>query len=418
MDTRWLLSYFFGLNHMTTLIKTQCPSCQAYFSSPQAQLNELDAKARCGRCQQVFLVNENLVVSGDDHLPNDNASSSLRKNQDNTFNKPNDDSLLSDLIYDDMPIDDFDESNLEYNPLDEMSAWFSELDTTQIDSMQEGSIQVASGQTVIKDNNSSIKHDKQNTSSDDSDYVVNVGPQHTVSSASANDINTFIQDTKTHADSDNAWLEKLLDEQKDNRNAIDSDTDLSQLLASMGAPIRVQSQISPRQVSKGQSRIYPAQTRAQTSAASVLWVIGCLVLIMLLFAQYVIFNLDNIVKNPEHAARLQAVCAVAACSLPSADMTAFDITNLAYKSSQIKADNMFSDIGATLVNQSQKAQLLPSLKVSIYTNDALIGEFIATPKDYLASKQHSLSAEQSKSFLFTVPVASNQISQVTVDPIY
>jgi len=80
--------------------------------------------------------------------------------------------------------------------------------------------------------------------------------------------------------------------------------------------------------------------------------------------------------------------------------------------------NTFTDIAASLENKSTKSQLLPSIKVSIYDNSALIGEFIALPKDYLASKQNLLLAEQNKSFMFTVPITTNQISKVTINPIY
>ena len=99
-------------------------------------------------------------------------------------------------------------------------------------------------------------------------------------------------------------------------------------------------------------------------------------------------------------------------------MAAFDITDLVYKPSDIMDADVFTDITATLANQSTKSQLLPSLKVSIYDNNALTGEFIALPKDYLASKQNLLFAEQNKSFMFTVPVTINHISKVTINPIY
>ncbi|WP_350656524.1 DUF3426 domain-containing protein [Psychrobacter sp. S1-30-MNA-CIBAN-0213] len=398
---------------MTTLIKTQCPSCQAYFSLPQAQLNELNAKARCGRCQQVFLVNENLVVSGDDRSNTDSNFTSFEKSKNNNSQQDNNFLSSDTLIYDDMPVDDIEESNSEYNSLDEMSAWFSELDTTNLDSEP-----TDSKPATTVDNQSNIEPNDQDTLFEESDYVVNTRPQYNIGSVAANDINASIDNINMSNDNDNAWLEKLLEEQNNDTNTIESDTDLSQLLASMGVPLRDQTQISPKQISNGQSRIYPSQTLAQTSAASILWVAGCLVLIMLLFAQYVIFNLDNIVKNPAHAARLQAVCAVAACSLPSADMAAFDITDLVYKPSDIMDADVFTDITATLANQSTKSQLLPSLKVSIYDNNALTGEFIALPKDYLASKQNLLFAEQNKSFMFTVPVTINHISKVTINPIY
>lgn len=371
---------------MPTLIKTQCPACQAYVSLPQSQLNELDAKTRCERCQQIFLINENLIVSGNDYSMTDETLSSSKLTKKNTALQDDEETL----IYDDMPTDSLEETPVEYGSLDEMNVWFSELDTTSIVSTPKYSDQTISEPTTVIDNHTTTK----------------------------NDINASIDNTNKHNDSDNAWLEKLLEEKNNVTETAVPNTDLSQLLTSMGVSPREQNQLSPRQVSRISSRSYPVQTRAQNSAALILWIIGCLVLIMLLFAQYVIFNLNTLVKTPEHAAQLQEVCAVAACSLPSANLMAFNITNLVYESSKIKAANTFSDIKASLKNQSTEAQLLPSLKVSVYDDNAVIGEFIALPKDYLASKQNSLPAEQNKAFMFTIPVASNQISRVAIEPIY
>lgn len=407
---------------MTTLIKTQCPSCQAYFSLPQTLLSELDAKVRCKRCQQIFLVNENLVVSGDEPSDVSSTSTFIEKSNNNT-SQHNDDFLSSDtLIHDDMPIDDLEPSNLEYDSWDEMSAWSFDLNTTQISSVRSDSENAEPKPTDATTSDSPILHDmynEQEKAFEESNYVINTKPQHNNASASANasrrnDNTNSVNDS----DSDNAWLEKLLEEQNNSTDVVESGTDLSQLLASMGVPLRDQFQTPSKQASKAQSRIYPVQSRMQTSVASLLWLAGCLVLVMLLFAQYVIFNLDNLVKDPIYAERLQAVCAVAACSLPNANMSAFDINDVAYRPSTVKTADEFTDIAATLANQSTKSQLLPNLKVSIYSNDDVIGEFIATPKDYLVSKQNVLSAEQNKPFMFTVPVVNNEINRVTIDPIY
>ncbi len=370
---------------MPALIKTQCPFCQANFSSSKSQLDNLDAKIRCEHCQQVFLGNENLIVPDEKMLIDDTfrASESTKKNtqhQDDTDT----------LIYDDMPIDGVEETNLEDRSIDEMNVWFSDIDTTLMESIQKDSDQVGFEKTIGT-------HNYPNTS---------------------HNINASIDHGSSHNDSDNAWLEEMLEEQKEAVSIQKFDTDLSQLLTSMGVPPRERSQLNPRQVTRAASRDHSIQNRAQNSAALVLWIIGCFVLVMLLFAQYVIFNLETLVKNPEHAAKLEAVCAVAACSLPSANIMAFDITNLVYKSSTIQAADTFSDITASLTNESTHSQLLPSLKVSVYNDDALLGAFIAMPDDYLASKQNSLPAQQNKAFMFTIPIASKQISQVTIDPIY
>lgn len=161
-----------------------------------------------------------------------------------------------------------------------------------------------------------------------------------------------------------------------------------------------------------------APTPARHSIASLLWTLGCLVLALLLFAQYVIFNLETLVKNPAHAERLQTICTIAACSLPSADLSALTITELNHKPSQIKKTGTFSEVSATLNNQSPQAQLYPNVKVSVYGTDALLGEFIAAPDDYLLSTQNQIAAASRRQLLFTIPVANAQIREVRINPIY
>lgn len=142
------------------------------------------------------------------------------------------------------------------------------------------------------------------------------------------------------------------------------------------------------------------------------------VLALLLFAQYVIFNLENLVKNPVYAERLQAICSIAACSLPSADLNALSIVNTNHRSSLVNDASTFSDVSATLNNQSAKAQLYPNLKVSVYSANSMIGEFIATPEEYLLSKQNYLAADSARQLLFTIPVADTKIREITINPLY
>ncbi len=418
---------------MQTLIKTKCPSCKTYLSVPQSHLNERDAKVRCERCQQIYLVNNNIVVSSDTMST---VSSSMTNTAKQKFNrvtkteassKDQSDSLYNDdLIYDDMPIDESDHTDTKYDLSDDMEPWFSLLDAMPSSSSK------SNKQPNMVANKESIANNELDSLVVRSDYIAKTSFQSTMSSAAANDINASVSTTNHRSDNDNGWLEKLLEEQDDSDNTrIDnpkSTTDLSKLLASMGVPPNDQKHLNRhanlndlniyRQTHKRPTRSYPAQNRMQASAASVLWLAGCLVLVMLLFAQYVIFNLDHLVKNPAHAARLQAVCAIAVCSLPSADLTAFDVTDPVHRPSEIKSANGFSDISAILANQSTQAQLLPTLKVGMYSDEVLVGEFIALPEDYLVSKQYKLPAEQHKSLMFTVPIADNQISQITIDPIY
>ena len=157
---------------------------------------------------------------------------------------------------------------------------------------------------------------------------------------------------------------------------------------------------------------------AQRSIATLLWMAGCLVLVLSLFAQYVIFNLNTLLKNPEYSAHLTTVCAIAVCRLPSADLDAFAITDLSFETSEIKSDNKFMDVQAILENKSSNSQLFPSLKVSIYGSNSLLGEFIALPEDYLIGRQNQLVAGYGKPFMFTIPITASKVSEVIIEPIY
>ncbi|GAF60624.1 LOW QUALITY PROTEIN: hypothetical protein JCM18903_551 [Psychrobacter sp. JCM 18903] len=426
---------------MTTPIKTQCPHCQACFKIQQTQLNKVNATVSCDQCQQSFLVNKHLILTADavntsaiqentttdtntladsnehsaqtadNHNKNQHAAGAAKSPLTPPHSKNiSSDTLIEDdlihdgLIYDDMDSDEPEESVLEYDSLDSMDAWL-----TQASNMNN------SGYTSTADNqptsNLSKKTDKNNASSakvSSGDTTENSSSaQMALSSAAANDIHANVDDT-----ADNSWLEKLLKEQNKGEEVRQDDTDLSQLLLDMGVPLKDEAPTAEERVRKAQAKFTPTPQRR--SIASLLWTLGAYHCYFLLNTSFLI-NFD---ENPVHAERLQSVCAVAACSLPSADLTAFTITNLNHKSSKIKMDGKSSDVSATLNNQSAKAQLYPNVKVSVYGANDMIGEFIATPADYLLSKQSQLAADSSRNILFTIPVANRQIREVTISPLY
>ena len=442
---------FLDSDPMTTPIKTQCPHCHALFNINKTQLDQKTATVCCEHCQQSFLVNNNLIVTAATEQKTDDivvehktaaiSTSNISIDKQNstvspeskTVTTPNitskpaeadilihdnmlDDDLMDDeLIHDDMDIEDFEEQDLEYGSLDSMDAWLTQA--------------TDNNPTAIKDKN--IHSEKNNSKTLDKSSHLSVSPVENaslvktslnkdssathvaLSSAAANDIHANID-----GNADESWLEKLLKEQNQSEDIEKNQTDLSELLASMGVSIKDEDHTNALRIKQQQAQDKFSPTPARRSIASLLWTLGCLVLILLLFAQYVIFNLDDLVKNPAHAERLQKVCAIAACSLPSANLAALSTSDIKHQPSRIKTASSFSDISITLNNQSAQAQLLPHVKVSVYGDNALIGAFIAAPEDYLLSTQSQLGASSRKQLLFTVPVANAQISKVSVKPIY
>ena len=441
---------------MTTPIKTQCPHCHALFNTNKTELDQKTATVCCKHCQQSFLVNNNLIVtaateqSTDDIVVESKTAAINTSNisidkqnstvspESKTLTKPNitsapaeadilihdnmldddliDDGLMDDeLIHDDMEIEDFEEEDLEYGSLDSMDAWLTQATDSNPTAIKDKNIHSAKNNSKTLDKSSHLSVSPvENASLVKTSLNEDSSAAHVaLSSAAANDIHANIDDN-----ADESWLEKLLKEQNQSEDTTKDQTDLSELLASMGVSIKDEDHTNALRVKQQQAQDKFSPTPARRSIASLLWTLGCLVLILLLFAQYVIFNLDDLVKNPTHAERLQKLCAIAACSLPSANLVALSTSDIKHQPSRIKTASSFSDISVTLNNQSPQTQLLPHVKVSVYGDNALIGAFIAGPEDYLLSTQSQLGASSRKQLLFTVPVANAQISKVSVEPIY
>lgn len=430
---------------MTTPIKTQCPHCHAGFNLQKTQLHQASVVVRCDHCQQVFLANKHLIVTANKvtakksaintdiamPLANSSKHSDWQSNSaidpaidhtkplDGTIqasmsinNQPLEALWASDaLIHDDMDIEETEETSVEYDLLQGIDVWLAQASSTNKPHPLSNEQQKNNAKTL--DKNADLTANSPLTAQLNAKADHKTPEKTAISSAAANNIHASINNT-----ADNMWLEELLKEQNDDENGTQDDTDLAQLLINIGAPVNDEDDVNQVRARKIQARMQSMQMETQTSVAALLWAMGCLVLVLLLFAQYVIFNLDTLIKNSVYAERLQTVCSIAACSLPSAELTTMTVTNLNHRPSQVNATSAFSDVQATLNNQSAQAQLLPSLKVSVYGPNALIGEFIAMPNDYLLSPQNQLIAEGRKPFMFTIPVANDQISNVTFTPIY
>ncbi len=399
---------------MTTPIKTHC---HTIFNIEKTQLDEKTANVCCENCKQMFLVNNNLIVSADSYIDSShnrkiNTAASHKKASISATSNLDDDILIHDyMIHDDIDIDTSDDKNLEYDSLDSMNAWLTQATDNNHNATQSASSQKNTPKKSDHYSNVSTDIFEENSSSTASDHTSS-SAQVALSSAAANSIHANIDNT-----ADESWLEKLLKEQNQGEEVSSNDTDLSQLLLDMGVDFKEENdQAAHSKRLQAQAKFSPTPSRR--SMASLLWTLGCLVLALLLFAQYVMFNLNTLVKNPIHAERLQTLCSIAICSLPSADLSAFSVSDTKYQASRINTKSGFSDISTAINNQSSQAQLYPHVKVSVYSVNTLIGEFIAAPEQYLVGKQSQLAANSRKQILFTVPVANNQISKIAINPIY
>lgn len=234
---------------------------------------------------------------------------------------------------------------------------------------------------------------------------------------------------KINPDEDNSWIEALIEEEKQEppTSTIEpqptADYDLSDLLSEYD--VDTVEAIAPSQqdyIEKVNSRLPKKPTSQQMATkqspiAMFFWVIGCLVLLLLLIAQYVAFNLDSVIKKPQYAQYLHSICDIASCSLPNAEIEAFDVNHIQHKTNKEQGD-FNTNITAHLDNQSRKSQLYPNLKVSIYQDDKLIGQFVATPDDYLSVTQRLLEPNQTARFMFSANMNNKDITNIEIEPFY
>lgn len=314
-------------------LKTKCPSCGAIYPMPAVKVGDPTARAKCGRCQQVFFLNENLVqppVETPKTQPNPVSNNIAQKND--AFDE----------------VDEFsrflDEQINQASPKTESSPQFSATRTA------------SSPEDLLKKMEA---HAKQGT---------NAKPVST-------DANINLSNVITPAAFDAP--------KKDTLQKVFAHAPTTQQLATK-----------------------------RSFFGQLMWAIGCVILLGLLIVQYTLFNLDTIIKNPQHAKRVESFCKIAKCVTPSADISNINVQS-SYKN---YADG--TDIVILITNRNQKEQLYPDLLVRLKSADgAVVGDFIASRRDYLAESQKSILGNQQKRIMLTTKT-DKKPAFVEVTPIY
>lgn len=364
--------------------KTQCPHCQTTYPIPESKATDPNARAKCLNCQNKFVVSANLIkqpaeANTQNTSPqNTNTQSASQQTQDKQGgddkislpkipikhkktkkNTPIDDGL----IHDDMPSDD-------------------SVDLSDIDS--------------DLDNFINQPLDTQTT-------------QHSTQSNVQNN-------------NDEAWLDDLLKDNNTNIETAGANTSDDDVLSELGdedltALIPTAPKENPDEIlQKINQRISHSPTQEQlvtrrSSARNIAWGVGCVLMLILLGAQYVFFNGDAIAKT-NNAPMVNSLCQNC---LPSADPSAFATT---YRLQNLGTQTRM--IG-TLSNQSTTDQLYPNLKITLIGDTGVVGDMALAPKDYLAFPQRLIQPYQEgqdNRFMLTFNYPSDNIKAISIEPFY
>ena len=232
---------------------------------------------------------------------------------------------------------------------------------------------------------------------------------------------------------ENAWLQSLMAQAYDNEAMDDAsatntkrgmntvfNTDIfDQIAVDTGSEqqsdlLAYQQKIDARlsqQVSSQQS------LNAKFFNMGIVWGLGSLLLIFVLAAQYIIFNINTLITSKTNAALLSTIChKIPACQLPLADTELIDVQmlTLAHSSKQARQ----TDVVFTLTNTTDNNIIYPSVKVSLRSGNTILAQTLLTPSHYLEAGNNYLMPHQIKPIKLRIDFPKTKVQAANIELVY
>lgn len=429
--------------------QTECPYCQHIVSVTDEELVIKGGYVRCDNCNRLFNAVQQLpspvadtlsaksgkfvlpttpVASADENQPTDSKTGRHQPTKQATANKrPATKNQHRDkLISDDMVLFD---------------------DDTGVD--EDTDSQPVPTHTIT----SSAVNPKQPHAIDnkplDFELIDNFDALPTQPAPSFNEITTD-KSNKKNVEDDAVWLNKLLEDEdgadvspvqttaqpakpsrpvSKRKTPMVAPTDkqedkVSKMLDFLGVGIKKSSTIDKgeylRKLEQRLNKNTPAPHLATTKSGTtaLVWGIGSVILLVLLLLQYVIFNIETLMKNPSTARTLTKVCSLSPidCQLARANTDVIDSRVLVL--TPTRGNHNQSDLVFTLKNTSRGAVLYPNLKITLRSGNEPKAQFILTPSQYISPAVSQMSAQQLKPVKLRIDYPRRKFEQVNIDMFY
>ena len=149
----------------------------------------------------------------------------------------------------------------------------------------------------------------------------------------------------------------------------------------------------------------------------IVWGLGSLLLVFLLAAQYIIFNIDTLITSKTNAAVLSTIChKIPACQLPLADTELIDVQMLALAHSSKQAGQ--TDLVFTLTNTTDNNIIYPSVKVSLRSGNTILAQTLLTPSHYLEAGNNYLMPHQIKPIKLRIDFPKTKVQAANIELVY
>ena len=395
------------------LYNAKCPNCQHAFKINDEQLAVRHGYVRCSHCKTIFSAAEQLEQK---KFANNNPLSSPNHQTPSALIDDKSEGILFD-----------DESGLDEagNPIVD-----EPVKPTSPYALSKSSTTSAKAKSTSKlDDFEIIDNFEQLPKAKDSKPKKPI-----IDDKDAAEAIELAQDKDASGD-ENAWLQRLMAQADDNEAMDDTagananakrgmdglfNTDIfDQIAVDTGSEqqadlLAYQKKIDERlsqQVSSQQS------LNAKFFNMGIVWGLGSLLLIFLLAAQYIIFNINTLITSTTNAALLSTIChKIPACQLPLANTELINVQMLALAHSSKQAGQ--TDVVFTLTNTTDNNIIYPSVKVSLRSGNTILAQTLLTPTDYLEAGNNYLMPHQIKPIKLRIDFPKTKVQAANIELVY
>ena len=390
------------------LYNAKCPNCQHAFKINDEQLAVKNGYVRCSHCNTIFsaadqLEQQKITNNNPPASPNHQTSSALI------------DDKSEEILFDDESGIDEAGNLIVDEPVKPISPYPLSQSHTK---------------SAYAKSNSTIDDLEIIDNFDQLPIAKNSNPKVLIGDEDAVEAIDLAQDNETLGD-EQAWLLSLMAQADDNEAADDTagakrgmdgvfntdifdqipiDTRSEQQADLLAYQQKIDERLS-QQVSSQQL------ANAKIFNMSIIWGLGSLLLVFLLAAQYIIFNIDTLITSKANAAVLSNIChKIPACQVPIADTELIDVQMLALAHSSKLAGQ--TDLVFTLTNTTDNNIVYPSVKVSLRSGNTILAQTLLTPTDYLEAGNNYLMPHQIKPVKLRIDFPKTKVQAANIELIY
>ena len=390
------------------LYNAKCPNCQHAFKINDEQLAVKNGYVRCSYCKTIFsaadqLEQQKITNNNPPASPNHQTSSALI------------DDKSEEILFDDESGIDEAGNLIVDEPVKPISPYPLSQSHTK---------------SAYAKSNSTIDDLEIIDNFDQLPIAKNSNPKVLIGDEDAVEAIDLAQDNETLGD-EQAWLLSLMAQADDNEAADDTagakrgmdgvfntdifdqipiDTRSEQQADLLAYQQKIDERLS-QQVSSQQL------ANAKIFNMSIIWGLGSLLLVFLLAAQYIIFNIDTLITSKTNAAVLSNIChKIPACQLPIADTGLIDVQMLALAHSSKQAGQ--TDVVFTLTNTTDNNIVYPSVKVSLRSGNTILAQTLLTPSHYLEAGNNYLMPHQIKPVKLRIDFPKTKVQAANIELIY